>query len=438
MWTLLRGNPRFRRLFICGTVTSFGETAVYLSLAIWVKDLTGSNAAAGAVFLALTVPGLFAPLLGHVVDRVSRRRLMIGMDLGMAAVFLALLAVRGVEDVWIVYVVTFLYGVYSASPASSALLKDVLPSEDAATARSLILAVGQGVRIVSPAIGAGVYVAFGGGALALLGTGTFVLAAVLLITIQVTESEPEPAGEPLRKAVVAGFRFVRGVPLLLRLSLTVVAFMAVVGLLETAIFAANEGLGQPAAFLGVITSFQGGGSVAGGLLAGGVVKRWGEIRSTCAGYALIAAGLLLCLLPGVPFFLAGVILFGLGLPFVMVGLGTALHLYTPARMQGRANAAVSSVTDAVQAVSIAAGAALIGVLGYQAMYAIMAAVAVLCAASLVVRRLPVPEVAKSVADQDDESADDTPGVPRGVAVTDGVAVAEAADAGPGPEPKLNR
>lgn len=406
MWTLLRTNPRFRRLFVCGVVTSFGETAVYLSLAIWVKDLTGSNAAAGAVFLAVTVPGLFAPLLGHLVDRVSRKRLMVGMYSAMAVLFLALLAVRGVEQVWIIYVVTFCYGVLSASPASPALLKDVLPSADAAAARSLIIAVSQGVRIVSPALGAAVYVAFGGRSLAVLGTGTFVVAVLLLVSIKVVESEPEPAGERFLTSVVAGFRFIRGVPLLLRLSLTTLGFMAVVGLLETAIFAANQGLGQQAAFLGVITSFQGGGSVLGGLIAGAAVKRWGEVKGTGVGYVLIASGLGLCLVPGVPFFLVGVVLFGLGLPFVMVALGTALHLYTPSRMQGRANAAVGSVTDAVQSASIAAGAVLIGVLGYQVMYIAMVAAAVLCAVSLFAARVPVPEVEKSVADVDDTDKPD--------------------------------
>jgi MFS family permease len=398
MWTLLRNNRSFRTLFASSAVTSFGETAVYLSLAIWVKDLTGSNAAAGIVFLTITLPGLFAPVLGHIVDRVSRRRLMIGMDLAMAALFLTLLAVRSADQVWIIYLVTLAYGVLSASPAPPALLKDALPSEDAASARSLLMAVGEGVRIVSPVVGAGVYVAFGGAALAVFGSATFLIAALLLTTVRVVESEPEPVGERLRTSVAAGFRFVRGVPLLLRLSLTTVAFMLVVGLLETAVFAAIEGLGRQAAFLGVITSVQGGGSVVGGLISGAFVNRWGEIRATCAGYALITVGLLLCLADNIPLFLVGVFCLGFGIPFVMISLGTALHLYTPGRMQGRVNAAVSSVTGGAQALSIAAGAALIGVLGYQAMYLVTAATAVLCSASLLLGRVPKPEIAKSVAD----------------------------------------
>ena len=101
------------------------------------------------------------------------------------------------------------------------------------------------------------------------------------------------------------------------------------------------------------------------------------------------------------------------MPFVVLALGTALHLYTPARMQGRANAAVSSVTGAAQAASIAAGAALIGVLGYQLMYLIMAGTALLCAASVLLGRVPSPDVADSVADgaPDPLGAADPTGVP---------------------------
>ena len=413
MWRLLRTNRRFRRLFLAETVTNFGETAVYLSLAIWVKDLTGSNAGAGIVFLAITAPGLAAPLLGHLVDRVRRRLLMIRMYLCMAVLFFTLLAVHSAEQVWIIYVVAFAYGVLSTIPARPALLKDFLPSEDAAPARSLLFSASEGVRIVSPAIGAGIYVALGGNSLAVLGAGTFIVAALLLASIDIAESPPEPAGERFLKSVVAGFRYIPRVPLLLRLSLTVVAFMAVVGLLETAVFAANQGLGQRAAFLGVITSFQGGGSVVGGLFAGWMIQRWSEARSSSAGYALMAIGLLLCLLQNVPLFLAGVVFFGFGMPFVLIALGTAFHLYTPSRMQGRANAAVGSVTGVAQTMSIAAGVALIGVLGYQVMYLVVACTAALCASSMLVGRVAQPDVVKSLADEDDagEPAVSTAGEP---------------------------
>jgi hypothetical protein len=61
-------DRRFRRLLVGNSVSSFGDSALYLSLGIWAKDLTGSNAAAGGVFLALGLPYLAAPLAGHLVS----------------------------------------------------------------------------------------------------------------------------------------------------------------------------------------------------------------------------------------------------------------------------------------------------------------------------------------------------------------------------------
>jgi MFS family permease len=71
-------DARFRRLAAGQALSSFGDSALYLVLAIWVKDLTNSNGAAGAVFFALGAMSLLAPAGGVLVDRVRhRRRLLI-------------------------------------------------------------------------------------------------------------------------------------------------------------------------------------------------------------------------------------------------------------------------------------------------------------------------------------------------------------------------
>jgi hypothetical protein len=74
-------DPRFRRLLAGQSLSTFGDTALYLTLGIWAKALTGSNAAAGAVFLApgavyhqaragqAEVPGGFGVGHGHVRQR---------------------------------------------------------------------------------------------------------------------------------------------------------------------------------------------------------------------------------------------------------------------------------------------------------------------------------------------------------------------------------
>src|ERR1039457_5681371 len=70
---------------------SIGDSALYLPLGIWAKDLTGSNAAAGAIFLAQGLPSLASPLAGQLVDRVRRRPLLIAVNAAAGAAVLALL-----------------------------------------------------------------------------------------------------------------------------------------------------------------------------------------------------------------------------------------------------------------------------------------------------------------------------------------------------------
>ncbi|MDP9869743.1 MULTISPECIES: MFS transporter [Streptosporangium] len=397
--TALR-NPLFRRLLVGEAVSSFGDSALYLSLGIWAKDLTGSDAAAGLVFLFLALPGLISPLYGHVVDRVRRRPLLVAMYGTMALVVLALTLVRSADQIWILYAVALAYGVTFSVPAHGALLKDILPSAAAVSARAALITVRQGVRIASPVAGAGIYLAFGGGTLAVVDAVTFVVAILVLASLKIVESEPEPAGQLFLPAVTAGFRYLWRVPLLVRLALASTIFMATVGLMDTAVFIAiDRGLGQPAAFFGVLTTVQGAGSVVGGLLAGTLVRRLGEARGSSVGYAVFALGAGTFLVPSPVLFLAGAAIYGLAIPLFDIALGTAQHLYVPARLQGRVGAAIGMLSTVAQSVSIAAGAALAGIVDYRIMYALIALTALACAALILLRPAPVPEVVPSVADE---------------------------------------
>jgi MFS family permease len=98
---------RDMRLYLAGhTLSVFGDTALWLALAVWAKQLTGSSAAAGMVMFCLAAPQLASPLCGMVVDRVRRRPLLIVANLATAAAVLPLLLVHDRGDVWILYAVT--------------------------------------------------------------------------------------------------------------------------------------------------------------------------------------------------------------------------------------------------------------------------------------------------------------------------------------------
>src|SRR5699024_12787888 len=81
----------FRRLLGGWTIGNLADSALYLTLAIWAKDLTGSSAAAGLVFFALGAPILATPLLGILADRWHRKPLLVAANLLAAAAALSLM-----------------------------------------------------------------------------------------------------------------------------------------------------------------------------------------------------------------------------------------------------------------------------------------------------------------------------------------------------------
>jgi MFS family permease len=90
---------------------------------------------------------------------------------------------------------------------------------------------------------------------------------------------------------------------------------------------------------------------------------------------VFALGCLLMADRALPVVLAGKVLFGLGLPWIVVAMLTLLQRTTPAHLQGRAYAATELAIGAPQTLSIALGAALIALVDYRVVLLLQAAVA---------------------------------------------------------------
>jgi len=215
MRDLLR-NRDFRLLLAGQTLSMFGDMAMLLVLAMWAKDLTGSNGIAGSVFAALVVPSLLAPLAGVVIDRFRRRTVMIVTDLATAAVVLLLLLVDGREDLWLLYVVAFLYGgsLVAFSSARSALLPAMVDDELLGQANGSLGTGREALRLVAPLAGAALYAGFGGPAVAILDAATFLLSAAALLALRVDEPAPERHGARFTVEAAAGGRHLLGDPVL--------------------------------------------------------------------------------------------------------------------------------------------------------------------------------------------------------------------------------
>ena len=103
---------------------------------------------------------------------------------------------------------------------------------------------------------------------------------------------------------------------------------------------------------------------------------------------IFALGALLMADSALPVVLAGKILFGLGLPWIIVAMLTLLQRSTPAHLQGRAFAASELALGAPQTLSIALGAALVALVDYRVVLLVQAATVGLAGVALLTRMQP--------------------------------------------------
>ncbi len=370
----------FPRLFTAISTSMFGDSLMLIVLGIWVKSLTGSNAAAGMTFFWLAIPSLMAPLAGLYVDRVRRKPLLVWSNVASGLLVLPLIFVRDASQVWVIYVVAFFYGIsFVVIPAGlNGLLKEVMPEEMLVDANSSLQTVKESFRLIGPLVGAALFAGFGGGTVAVLDAVSFLVAAAVIRSLKVVEDVPESSEQHWRQEMTEGIRHIVGEPLLRHTLVALGLCILVLGFSESLIFAVADAFGKPVEYIGFMLTIQGVGAIAGGLTASRIVRKVGETGALALSLAVLALGLVvIAVAPTLWLVLLGIAIFGYSLPLMMIAFSTLMQLRTPGRLMGRVSTATDVVLGTPQTLSIAAGALLITHFSYRSLFAVMASVTTL-------------------------------------------------------------
>ncbi|WP_406204710.1 MFS transporter [Streptomyces sp. NBC_01017] len=402
-WALPRVlRDRNAALYLTGAVVSgFGTSALWLVSGVWVKDLTGSDGLAALCMLAMWAPTLAGPLLGTLADRVRRKPLLIGANLLLAALLLTLFTVDSPARLWLLFAVLFVYGAAGVvhDAAESALVASAVPASLLGDFNGLRMTASEGMKLLAPLAGAGVYAAYGGASVALVDAGTFVVATCLYACLRVRESRPEPPPGGWRTQTAEGARFLWAHPRLRPLVLAGGSTMLCAGLSGATIYAVIDGLGHDPAYAGVLYAVQGAGSVAIGLLSGPLLRRLGERRFAAYGIALTAIAAGLRAIPSDPVALACGAAAGAGLPCVLIAALTAVQRETPDALLGRTAATANTLVFTPNVIGLAVGAALVELLDVQLLLAVLGPAWLLTALPLLQRAASASRIAaKSPSD----------------------------------------
>jgi MFS family permease len=217
----------------------------------------------------------------------------------------------------------------------------------------------------------------------------FVVAALLLM--RTLEPRFERVEHNFISEALAGAKHIVETIPLRQIVFATGAALFVVGFSETIIFAViDQGLHRPPSFLGVLSSLQGIGAIAGGLTAARGLRALGDVRVAGLGMAGFALGDLSFLSSNLPLIAVGISVAGFGVSWLIVGLMTALQVRTPLRLQGRVSSAADVLISTPQTISIAVGAVLIALVDYRVLVAVEALAVAIAGAYLLTRRAILP------------------------------------------------
>jgi MFS family permease len=203
----LRENRNFRLLWFAQIVSEIGDWLYTVAIYSLLLEFTGSAKSVATAFVLQVLPQFFiAPAAGVLNDRLSRKRIMIFADWARALIVLGMLLVRTPGTVWFLYILLVLETIMWAlfEPGRNALVPNIANEDERIVANSLSSATWSFNLAIGSALGGLVAAAFGRDTVFLVNALSFVVSAILVRRMTVTE--PHAAGaQPLRARDLADF-----------------------------------------------------------------------------------------------------------------------------------------------------------------------------------------------------------------------------------------
>jgi MFS family permease len=396
---VLRSSPSFRLLFGSYLVSGLGTFLAVIALSVDVWDRTHSGVWVSALLIADFLPAVaIGLLLGPLVDRLSRKRLLVSADVMRLVVFVLLAFTVSAGQI---VALALLAGLATgfARPAAYAGLPNLVSMEELPRANALLRLAEQLTITVGTFLGGIVVATAGPDPAYIVNAVSFGVSALLLMRIpgallQQGRADKQGYWHDLGD----GFRLVLHTRALLTVLLSWNLAMVAIGLVNVSeVVLAKESFNAGDFGFGLLFAANGLGAVAGALLA----SSWLERRGMNVLYGLSigvmgAAYFAAALSPNVWVAVAFVVVGGIGNATALVCNTLLVQRGAPDRLRGRAFTLIMGTNFAVLGLGMVIAGPLVDSLGARWVWGIAGAIGVASALTgfVLLRRDPSATLAE--------------------------------------------
>lgn len=259
---MLRRYAAFRLLWSARALSYIGDGVATVALLLYVKDLRESGVAVGIILLAQSLPRLLGPFAGALADRVDRKPLMIGCDLGQALIFALIGASTPSLTILLPLVALAALLATAFGPANRSAVPLLVAKEDLVPANAWLGTALNLQLVVGPLVAGVVVSAVGLAPAFLLNSVTFLASALLLARLPSLDTAREGPQPRFFGDVREGISALQQHPLARAVFVTLFLGVAFAALDNVAlVFLVRDVLNGSAFEFGVVTSAYGIGMV---------------------------------------------------------------------------------------------------------------------------------------------------------------------------------
>jgi MFS family permease len=400
---VLRSSPSFRLLFTSYLISGLGTFIAVIALTVDVYDRTHSGKWVAALLIADFLPAVaIGFLLGPLVDRLSRKRLLVGADVTRLIVFVLLtFTVTPGQIVALALVAGVATGF--ARPAAYAGLPNLVSVEDLPRATALLRLAEQLTITIGTLLGGAIAAAAGPDLAYVINAVSFGVSAVLLLRIPralLQQGRAESHG--YWQDLGDGIRLVLHSRPLLAVLLSWNLAMITIGFVNVSeVVLAKDSFDAGDFGFGLLFAANGFGAVIGALFASTLIERRGMtllygLAIGLMGVANIAAGIS----PDVWVAALFVVASGIGNATALVCNTLLVQRGAPDYVRGRAFTLIMGTNFAVLGLGMAVAGPLVDAVGARWVWGIAGAIGIAAAVTgyALLRREPaaaMPEPAPS-------------------------------------------